>query len=735
MTPVRKTAQALACVVLLCIAAGQAQGDGNTAISKDEAKAFLAREKALPEGCELSATWLQATGVKNEFAQAVAVGTPGNASVTVRYIRNGRLLDDAEAMRLGLNSVSTVSPEGRQAPMTPGTTAHAAQKRPVPRLSREDMRQAPRTVLGAPDMKRVAKEDAEAVPGEKAMRIGVFQDLTQPLEAVAGIKRSAAKETVWAAAITSPGALGQRIAFDNLTLAPGAEIILYDAAAPGSAIGPLDTANVGEWPYWAPACPGETVIIECRFPTMESAQAFSLTITKVAHIYRDPLKEATEKGLAGTCNKDVTCRPEWADFALAVGGLGIIDTSGVLFCTCTLLADANPCLTLPFALTANHCVRGQTGFRGADSLEFYWQYQSSECDGAVPALLTVPRTVGGADYLAGMTGNGTIGGGSDFTFLRLRNEPPANLPRMGWTTAPPPIGTPVVCVHHPRGDFKRITDGALSDVSNTYPEWYHEVTWNLGTTEPGSSGSPLAVAATGQIIGQLWGGEASCSLPTAPDYYGRFDRSYTAIRSFLEPPAAFMVQSAAAADEDAGAADISVSLSRPADGPTDVLVTAEPGTALPGRDYVDSPQTLHFDKGQTTQSCSYPTLPNVRLDGDHAFTLRLSSPAGCITPIDGQTTTTVTLFDNDVDSDGDRLSDGEETTLYGTDPQYTDSDRDGLLDGDEVYGRSGYVTDPALHDTDGDGLSDYMEILTHLNPLDPTDVPKVSSLTIPWATP
>lgn len=54
-----------------------------------------------------------------------------------------------------------------------------------------------------------------------------------------------------------------------------------------------------------------------------------------------------------------------------------------------------------------------------------------------------------------------------------------------------------------------------------------------------------------------------------------------------------------------------------------------------------------------------------------------------------------------VDSDGDGLSDAEETTL-GTDPTDPDSDDDGLSDGDEVE----LGTDPLDPDSDGDGIPD-----------------------------
>ena len=69
-----------------------------------------------------------------------------------------------------------------------------------------------------------------------------------------------------------------------------------------------------------------------------------------------------------------------------------------------------------------------------------------------------------------------------------------------------------------------------------------------------------------------------------------------------------------------------------------------------------------------------------------------------------------------VDSDGDGLTDTEETPL-GADPLLPDTDDDGLLDGEEV---KTYQTNPTLPDTDGDGLLDGAEVRTHeTDPLNP----------------
>jgi outer membrane protein OmpA-like peptidoglycan-associated protein len=67
-------------------------------------------------------------------------------------------------------------------------------------------------------------------------------------------------------------------------------------------------------------------------------------------------------------------------------------------------------------------------------------------------------------------------------------------------------------------------------------------------------------------------------------------------------------------------------------------------------------------------------------------------------------------FINNRDSDGDGLTDDEETNIYRTNPRLADTDFDGLSDFDEV---KKYKTDPLKADTDGDGLNDSEEVLKY----------------------
>ena len=63
---------------------------------------------------------------------------------------------------------------------------------------------------------------------------------------------------------------------------------------------------------------------------------------------------------------------------------------------------------------------------------------------------------------------------------------------------------------------------------------------------------------------------------------------------------------------------------------------------------------------------------------------------------------------NDIDTDDDDLTDYEEVMVTNTDPLDSDSDNDTLLDGAEV---NLYGTNPLSNDTDGDGLTDSQEVL------------------------
>lgn len=95
-----------------------------------------------------------------------------------------------------------------------------------------------------------------------------------------------------------------------------------------------------------------------------------------------------------------------------------------------------------------------------------------------------------------------------------------------------------------------------------------------------------------------------------------------------------------------------------------------------------------------------------------------------------------------LDSDGDGLSDWEEVTIYGTDPNLPDTDGDGLDDGEEVDYWNNHPTENWDSDTDGDtiinlldrdsdndGYVDGLEVARGTDPADSGDYPSTLILT------
>ncbi|MCF6341297.1 MAG: T9SS type A sorting domain-containing protein, partial [Bacteroidales bacterium] len=152
--------------------------------------------------------------------------------------------------------------------------------------------------------------------------------------------------------------------------------------------------------------------------------------------------------------------------------------------------------------------------------------------------LTEPGSVRltGAALLAKSPDNTSTG--SDFKLLLLTDEMPEGFfpwyNGWDWSGEVSPGG---VCINHPEGDIKMVSTYSQAVVSVRYnnpaPDengLYWKVNWTetqsgFGVTEGGSSGSPLLNPA-GNIIGSLTGGQASCTFPEEPDYYGKFSYSW-----------------------------------------------------------------------------------------------------------------------------------------------------------------------------------------------------------------
>lgn len=196
----------------------------------------------------------------------------------------------------------------------------------------------------------------------------------------------------------------------------------------------------------------------------------------------------------------------------------LVTQDGTRFCTGTMINNTRKDRRQLF-LTANHCM-----FMSSTNFVAIFNYQHSGCGESVTEP-SVVQSAHGMDLLARWAP-------SDFALLVIREKIPANYDvyLSGWDisrVAP----SNVFGIHHPSGDVKKFSsyNGTCVLASWTeVPNQYHwkVPAWTRGTTEPGSSGSAL-FNDKGLVVGQLHGGQASCSNTDGYDVYGGLTFSYT----------------------------------------------------------------------------------------------------------------------------------------------------------------------------------------------------------------
>ena len=322
---------------------------------------------------------------------------------------------------------------------------------------------------------------------------------------------------IWRLRISSPGAYSLNLVYDDFFLPTGAKLFLYNDNYE-YVIGAFTSANNKDHgQFGTQPVPGDATTLEYYEPAKERGNGH-ISIMRVVHAYRNLFGYASGNldsyGDSGSCNNNVACDTEWDN---QERGVVMLTTSGgSRYCSGSLINNtAND--GRPFVLTANHCSPGNT-----DVCMF--NYQSPTCtnqDG--PTNQTVSGTTVRFSSSA-----------SDVWLMELSSSVPLsyNPYYSGWN-ANDVAPTEMVGIHHPRGDIKKISwdydpGTSTSYLGSTVPgdgSHWRVLDWDDGTTEPGSSGSPL-YDQNYRIIGQLHGGYAACGNDDA-DWYGKVSMSMT----------------------------------------------------------------------------------------------------------------------------------------------------------------------------------------------------------------
>jgi hypothetical protein len=327
---------------------------------------------------------------------------------------------------------------------------------------------------------------------------------------------------LWRLHVTCPDAMSVNLGFEHYYMPPGAEMYIY-ASDGDQMLGPFtEDDNKEHGQLWTPVIHSDDIIVELSIPASEVEQ-LELELTYVNHGYRGLRRGGKldkELGESGYCNIDVAC-PEGDDWREQIRSVAVYSFYGSYQCTGVLVNNTAQDDT-PYFLTANHCF-SNPGLQ-APSMVIYWNYQAATCEGEYGPN---GQSQSGAIFRAAYSQ-------SDFALVELDDEPSMvfDVYYAGWDrsdTAP----DSAVGIHHPSGDMKKISfeDDPLSITSygkyvSPGDETYLKVAdWDVGTTEGGSSGSPI-FDPNGHIVGQLRGGKASCYNDSA-DWFGRIYSSWT----------------------------------------------------------------------------------------------------------------------------------------------------------------------------------------------------------------
>lgn len=314
--------------------------------------------------------------------------------------------------------------------------------------------------------------------------------------------------------ITAPNSVSLNMAFD-FDLSKNSVVRIYSTDMTQSIRDFTAADNNRDKELWTPVIMSDDIIVEVIVPASEAGQTL-FSIKQVNQGYRT-FSQTTEK--SGSCNVDVVCSESsgWED---EVSSVGVISTGGSTFCTGFMVNNTSNDKT-PYFMTAKHCSIRSTN---AASLVVYWNYQASTCGGSRDGNKGQFNT--GSQYLSSSSK-------SDFTLVKLNQQPDEawNVRYAGWDRSGEDASS-ATAIHHPATDEKAISFEYQPTTVTSYlgedipgDDTHVRVEdWDVGTTEPGSSGSPL-FDQNHRVIGQLHGGYASCSSQTS-DWYGRIHTSW-----------------------------------------------------------------------------------------------------------------------------------------------------------------------------------------------------------------
>ncbi|NQU81506.1 MAG: trypsin-like peptidase domain-containing protein, partial [Bacteroidetes bacterium] len=339
-------------------------------------------------------------------------------------------------------------------------------------------------------------------------------------------------DKLWRLIIKSPGAYSLNLTFGKYVLPVGAELFIYNKSKTHK-LGAFTEENNKQSEMLAiQPIEGDEIIIEYSEPS-EITNPGKLIISRVGHDYKGIIKKLNSYdgrfGQSQWCNVDINCQAgdDWQTEKWSVCRILINNT---YLCSGSLINNTSNNYTAYF-LTANHCIN--TAYEATNTV-FVFNYESPSCDGSDGY---VSQSISGSTLRAHWST-------SDFSLVELSSMPPISYYPVwnGWDRRTINPSAPMTYIHHPAGDVRKISID--SDPVYIEGHFWCVDNWDTGTTQGGSSGSPL-YNSDKRVVGQDSYSDCIDCGPCDADKgscYGKFSSSWNGggtsasrLRNWLDP--------------------------------------------------------------------------------------------------------------------------------------------------------------------------------------------------------
>lgn len=302
----------------------------------------------------------------------------------------------------------------------------------------------------------------------------------------------------------------------------------------GEEVSQSDIQRLREATHWTTPVGADHLSIEIRIPYEQNAEAVQIELKSLSHGFVSAIDDASTSVLKCSNHIQVSCAindgdttQETADSVVRIN----FESGGAGYqCTAALISDISQ--TTPYLLTAAHCISTESE---AASISPLWFFQVESC-GTTTVDPRITATLGGGDLVAASVED-------DMSLIQLRYRPPLQAVYASWDSSTSvSLGTNLIGIHHPEGYDKKLWKGAVSgsgnvtvcddDQSNCFlvVDGY-KIDMSSGSTEPGSSGSPVFLSGTNTIVGVHSASDGECDDHSG--FSGRFSNFYPLVEEEL----------------------------------------------------------------------------------------------------------------------------------------------------------------------------------------------------------